>query len=180
MLTSESENSMNPHADQTAKSVELDWYAEDETVIVTPRNQRRFEIQKDRAIRALQQEQDKVGDLDQTARQFNLLLERLANWIEARKEKILRGILTLRDGKLLFLVIQETPEYDEDFEDDLSALDVEIANDADLNLIGMDVLALPPASQEGLQSFVNEGCKITYDGHRSRSHRPSEPESCCP
>jgi hypothetical protein len=48
-------NTKVTEAGDPIKTVELDWYADDDIVRVTPRNQGRFDIQKDRAIEVLRQ-----------------------------------------------------------------------------------------------------------------------------
>jgi hypothetical protein len=102
------------------QSVELDWFAEGDVVTVTPRNQGRFEIQKDRAIEILQ----KAKQADQFELQFKLLLKQLAEWISVRQDKIANAFLTLQDGTLAFVVVREAAQYNEDFQDDIAEIDI--------------------------------------------------------
>lgn len=153
---------------ETIKAVELDWFADDDVVHVTPRDQQRFEIQKDRAIEILQ----RAREADQFQQQFSLLLNRLAGWL-SRHNQIARALVTLQDGTLVFVVVRTYAKYDEQFEDELSELDFEIANDRDLDLIRLKTLALPNVSDSALRSFLDERLILSYShGQRSGSHKP--------
>ena len=152
------------------KCVELDWYADGEVVSVTPRDQQRFEIQKDRAIEILQRAKD--GDAFQ--QQFLLLLQRLAAWMKVHSSKVARSILTLQDDRLAFMVVRNAVRYDELFEDELADLDYDIANDPDLDLMRLKTLALPKVDGEALRAFLDERLVLVYHGQRFRSRKASK------
>lgn len=141
-------------------AVELDWYDEGETVRVFPRDQQRFEIQKDKAIGALQLASNAELQLD-------YLLDRLAIWIRAHESHLRDAWLTLRNDRFVFLAISKAPEYNEDLEDAVSDLDLAIANDPDLNLLRMNAMVLPPASTDALSSFFDDRFALVYRGRRS-------------
>ena len=84
-----------------------------------------------------------------------MLLQGLAEWIHTRVDMLSDAYLTVRDAGLLFVVVRKIRRYDSDFEDKLTDLDVEVANNPDYNLIKMDVLALPNSSDESIKSFVS-------------------------
>ena len=150
---------VEPHATEDMQNlVELDWYADNDIVHVIPRNQKRFDIQKDRAIQILQRESNK----DQFHQQFSLLLDRLAEWIRVHQDKIAHAILTLHEGSLAFVVVHKTARYDEHFQDDLADLDVNIANDPDLDILKMKTLALPHVTGEALRSFLDTRLVLSY------------------
>jgi hypothetical protein len=146
--------------------VELDWYADKEVVHVTPRNPKRFEIQKDRAIQILQQERES----ERFGKQFGLLLDRLAEWINRYQDKIANAIVTLQDGALAFVVVRTAARYDEQFQDDLAELDLAIANDPDLSLVKLRTLLLPHVTGEALRSFLDSRLVLSYNGLRIGSH----------
>jgi len=75
------------------QGVEIDWFADGEVVTVTPRDQKRFEIQKDRAIQILQ-------IADKQGKQFEFLVDRLVRWISDNENAIDGAYLTLQDGTL--------------------------------------------------------------------------------
>ena len=68
-------------------------------------------------------------------------------------DKVTRAFLTDRDAGLLFLVIQRSDKHDDEFQDELSALDLGIADDEFLQRVRMSVLALPETSDAGIASF---------------------------
>lgn len=139
------------------RSVALDWFAENETVVVTPRDQKRFEVQLDRAIEVLQ----RASQEDRFQKQFRLLLNHLASWLQGRDD-IRDAFVTLRDGALAFVVVRNVREYDEKFEDELSELDFEIANDIDLDLVNLNGIALPSVSEEALKTFLDQRLVLRY------------------
>lgn len=155
---------------EAIKSVELDWYAEDNVVHVVPRNQKRFEIQKDRAIEILQ----RAKDAEIFQQQFALLLDRLAEWINQHQGKIANSILTLQDDRLAFVIVRTAARYDEDLQDQLADLDFDVANDPDLNLIKLKTLALPNVSGAPLSSFLDERLVLVYHGDGKRPHKSGE------
>jgi hypothetical protein len=94
--------------------------------------------------------------------QFQLLLDRLAGWIQQRRPIIESAYLTVRDAGLLFVVVRKDHSYDSAFEDQLTDLDLEIANDPDYSLIRLNVLTLPCVSQESVRSFLAAGNTFKY------------------
>ena len=144
-------------------AVEIDWYAEEDRVEVTPRDQQRFELQKDRVIDLLQL-------ANHGEKQLLLLLQLLGRWIDRNSAKIANAYLTLRDNTLLFLIISNAPACDDEFEDELSDLDLALANDPDLRLIRLNTLVLPPASPEALDSFFHDEFTLVFRGKRTGSH----------
>jgi hypothetical protein len=140
--------------------VQLDWAMKDGAITVTPRDQDRFIIKVDRAIEILQQ----ATQAEKFKLQFNLLLRVLQEWINTRND-ISRAYITQRDGALAFVVVRSSCEYDDDFEDDLSSIDYRIANDHDLDLIKMDAIALPLASESAVYSFIDPEFVLEYARH---------------
>ncbi len=150
------------------QGVEIDWFAEGDTVTVTPRDKMRFDIQKDRAIQILQ-------IADKTGKQLEFLVNRLAQWIQTRESEIASAYLTIQDGTLVFVVVREKVAYDEDFQDHLAELDFSIANDSELDEIKLKTLALPNVGVSALRSFLDQRLVLSFHGQRIRSHSPSKP-----
>lgn len=92
--------------------------------------------------------------------QFDDLLQKLATWSASRQTEIAESFLTARDGGLLFLVVLKSPGYSVAFEDQLTELDVAVANDPGFDLIRLGVLAIPPCSKEELPSFLGSETQI--------------------
>ena len=148
------------HSDARLASgiVHLDVSNRDGLVTVTPSNQDRFNIKVDRAIEAC------VGAVQQDAfrNQWTLLLHRLASWLLERPHAFSTAFVTTRDGCLLFLVVTKHTAYDGEFEDALSDLDLELANDPDLNLITINTMAIPAVSDGALQGFVKRDMALEF------------------
>ena len=127
--------------------IQLD-YKKDGSVVVTPKDQDRFVISVQEAVTACK-------DITQVRQFGKYLLSMLTKWLQDNRAKARKAFLTVRDGGLLFLVIRKEAKYDAQFTDALTELDVAIARDANLNMIQLDVLALPDVSDEGARSFLS-------------------------
>lgn len=155
--------------DEVRNILPLEWSEQDGQIVVTTRDGDRFIIKLNRAIEIL-----RVADKDQFPKQFHLLSRVLAEWIRDHSG-IRAAYLTVRDGALAFIVVRDMCEYDEDFEDALSALDLAVANDPDLNLIKLNTVALPAASQDAVSSFLDPEFLFIYQhADRSGPHRSGE------
>lgn len=122
----------------------------DGSVVVTPDDEDRFMITVEAAIRACQAyHQQAVFRM-----QFKQTLQKVAEWLRAHESHVGQAYVTVRDAGLLFLVVRKQPQYDSGFEDDLTDLDLQIAQDPDLNLIRLSVLAIPPCTDDGVNSFL--------------------------
>jgi hypothetical protein len=143
---------------QASGIVQLNISNKDGLVTVTPSSQDRFNIKVDRAIEAC------VGAAheDRFRQQLTLLFKRLASWLLERPSKFTTAFVTLRDGCLLFLVVTRHATYDGAFEDDLSALDIELANDPDLDLITIHTMAIPSVSEVALAGFVKKSVALEF------------------
>lgn len=137
--------------------VHLDIRNKDGHVTVTPSDEDRFSISVERAIAACQA----AARADEFKKQFALLLRRAAEWLSARSD-IESSWITKRDGHLLFLVVRTAPEYDREFEDALSALDLDLARDGHLDLIRINTMGLPPVSREALGGFLDSDLALPF------------------
>ncbi len=85
------------------------------------------------------------------------------SWIVSRNQEVSRAYLTMRDESLCFLVERKVAQYDPSFEDALSDLDIKISEDSDLDGIGVYSMALPPVSDDALESFLHPKFQIRFD-----------------
>jgi hypothetical protein len=99
----------------------------------------------------------KYEDYLQFSRQARKLLARLQLWMKTEDAKVRDAYVTVRDSAFLFLVVQRGQSFDRDLEDSLTELDLSIAQDEDLALIRLNVLALPNASEDSINSFLTFG-----------------------
>ena len=94
--------------------------------------------------------------------QFDLLLPRLAEWLQKRRDRLSAACVTTRDAGLLFLVMLDGKQRDKEIEAALTELDLDIANDKDFALINLSVHAIPKASELTFQSFQSEKFVLRY------------------
>jgi hypothetical protein len=131
--------------------IQLD-YRRDGSIVVTPEDQDRFVMSMQEAVVACKD----ASQVLRYSRQFSQgLLPKLTTWLQDRRASVRKAFLTVRDGGLLLVVVRKESVYDAAFTDALTDLDVEIARDSSLDLILLDVLALPDVSDEGARSFLS-------------------------
>jgi hypothetical protein len=94
-------------------------------------------------------------EIDQFCQQVGALLERLSRWLIDRKPEIQAAYMGLEPDGAIFLVVRKAKAFDPAFEDALSLLDLEIAQNDDFNLIKLRVLALPSSSEQTIASFLD-------------------------
>lgn len=147
-----------PETPQNINHTLLDWYDDERQVVdVRPRDQQRFSVQRDRAIQYLH-----LGNRAES--QFELVLTRLAFWLKENMAKVSEGWVTLRDGGILFLVVSRSSRFDDDLEDAAIDLDLELAKDGDLDLVSVNVLVIPPVSDDSKRAFLNDRVALRYNG----------------
>ncbi|WP_171188194.1 hypothetical protein [Alienimonas chondri] len=132
-------------------------------VTVETEGEDRFTIRLHKAIEYLRV----ASRQEQFERQFRVLQKELDVWV--RSESSLKGAyLTIRDEALLFVAVMEKMECDPDFEDRLSELDLRLHHDQDLNLIRLNVMAVPAVSKSVLSDFLDREFCLTHAGDGSR------------
>lgn len=160
---------MNATFDQPSRSavMQLTWEHRDGDLLVTPSDQDRFLVKIGKAIEILRQNQHQ----EQFSNQCSLLVKRLAAWLDEHAGKWRRAFLTAGESTLRFIVVRKQSRFEEDITDALSDLGVEIANDPDFDLIKLGARALPLASNEAVQSFLDHSFTIEFNGDGARAHR---------
>ena len=94
---------------------------------------------------------------DEFVSQFRKLQAKLTSWYESHEQAIAKAYLTVRDSAILLLIVQNSPAFDQELEESLTDLDISVAQDEEFGLIRLNVLALPTASEESIQSFLVSG-----------------------
>lgn len=159
----------SPKGHRTVNVVHLSWKTgKSGRLMIVPKDNDRFMVQVRYAVEILQ----KSKDFERFHDQFKVLLDILVAWIRSRSD-VKNAYVTLREGSLSFVVVKASAKYDAKYEDELSDLDIEIANDEDLDLITLTVLSLPPASDESLTTFLDSRftLEICADGKRKKPHQ---------
>ncbi|MCK4913303.1 MAG: hypothetical protein KAI59_06835 [Planctomycetes bacterium] len=141
-------------------SIHLKWSQKGGTVIVEDADEDRFCMTIEDAIEAC-----RVYDKEKRLafrKQFNMLLEFLGSWCYERKGKIQKIFLTIRDAGLLFLVVTKSKIYDEQLEEELTLLDIEIANNEKFSEILLSVQSLPCCNDSNYSSFCYPERTLEY------------------
>ncbi len=128
------------------------------SVLIHQQDGDRFALPMDDVILACRS-WEKAG---QFSHQVSVLLDRLATWLSERKAEFASAFLGLEADGVIFVVVRRSKEFDPGFEDALSLLDLEIAQDSAFELIRMRVLALPYSSIETVASFLETGRAFRY------------------
>lgn len=143
--------------------IQLKWSERDHKIIlVEDADEDRFSMSVVEAIEAC-----KVYERGKQAifpKQFKRLLNFLGEWAYQRENKLEKVFLTIRDAGLLFLVVTINKTYNEDFEEELSQLDLDVANSDNFSEIQLSVQALPFCDKNGYDSFCNPERTLEYTG----------------
>ena len=123
---------------------------EDGRVLVYGEGNERFLLTVQEAIKAC----GAYSTIAQFQTQMQELTELLSKWTTDRKSLIRDAYLSVKGGGLFFLVVMSGKEFDPEFEDELTALDIEIANSADFDLLRLEVFAIPDSPQACVDSFL--------------------------
>ena len=141
------------------QSQELNYYTNAKGMVtVVTQDNHRFRVTVEAAIRAC----EALNHISDFQTQFSDLLDRLAAWVNEHESAIRLASVTVRDRGLLFLVVRKATSHDPHFDDDLTALDIEIAQNEAFDLIRLSVLSLPNSSVDALGSFVDPDNTLTY------------------
>jgi len=87
---------------------------------------------------------------------------KIKEWLSAHDDKIVRAFLVTRPHSLLLLVVCAEARYDAQFQDELTDLDLAIAHS--YRTVSFSVLAIPPASPEGISGFLSDGALEIHVG----------------
>jgi hypothetical protein len=154
---------------QSGAPVRLDWTNRDGNIVITPSDKDRFVLKVGAAIEILRRH----SQVDRTQQQFSLLLKRLAQWLDDHQSSWETAFLTSGEGVLRFIVVRKTARFDEATSDALSALELDIARDPDLDLVKLTTTALPSVGEESLRSFLDPAFTLKY-GVGTRSHQSGQ------
>jgi len=140
--------------------IRLKWSEKDRKILVEDADEDRFSMTVEDAIEAC-----KVYEREKQTifrKQFDTLLDFLGSWSYKRKNKLAKVFLTIRDAGLLFLAVTKRKTYDENFEEELTQLDLKIANSEDFSEILLSVQALPLCSESNYDSFCYPERTLEY------------------
>ena len=129
-------------------------FEDNRIVFVEGKDEDRFILTMSEAIRACKA-YDSCKEHAFFSRQYKNMLSRLKNWVSENKDVIDRAFLTVQDSGLSFLTVTKTRQYDDEFEERLSDLDLEIARSKEFSLIGLNVQSLPNCGPSNYLAFCD-------------------------
>ncbi|GAG19458.1 unnamed protein product [marine sediment metagenome] len=145
--------------------IQLQWGEKHKQVTIVPEDEDRFNLTVEQAIRACKAE---VG-FAQFSSQLRKLLTLLANWTEGHALSLKISYLTVRDTGLLFLSVMQGAQFNRKLEDELTDLDIRIAQNVSLDKIRLSVLALPNCTPDRLDTFLSP--EYTLEIPRAKTKR---------
>jgi len=140
----------------------LNWSEKEQQVVIEPSDHSKFVMTMEEVIEACRIYSKEQRLCFQV--QFTDLLNHLGAWAYAHREKIAKTFLTLRESRLLFLVVTQGKAYDDEFESELTTLDLEVAHSDGFSGISLSVQSLPNCGPHAYASFCKPGATIQYGG----------------
>ncbi len=139
--------------------IRLLYSQKDSEVVIVPEDEDRFVVSVEDAIIACRiHEQFKT--LFQ--KQLNHLNDLLGKWLQGQCSKVYKAFLTLQDARMLFLVVMKEKQYDSQLEDQLTDIELSIAQDPECSQIDLDVQSLPLCGEDCYTSFCNPEWVLEY------------------
>lgn len=132
------------------------------TVVIHANDGDRFALPIDDVVRACKSREN----VTQFCKQFGSLLGKLADWLDDRQTQIEAAFLGLEPEGAILVVVRKDKAFDPDFEDGLSILDLDVAQDDAFSLIKLRVLALPLSANGTVASFMQLERAFSYGGNR--------------
>jgi len=139
--------------------VRLVFSEKDRAVVVETDSEDRFVTTVDSAIKACRM-YDKKKEFES---QFNLIRQHLGSWIVEHKDELSKAFITIRDTQLLFLPITKSQQFEPDFENDLTELDLSIAHSDLFPEIPLSVQSLPNCEEDTYEAFLAEPVVFEYE-----------------
>jgi len=131
----------------------------DAHVVIEPADEDRFVMRVNEAIEACRVYEEFQSLFRQ---QLDYLKNTLGTWRREHMHAIEKAFLTLQDDRMLFLVVMAEKGYDSTLEDDLTELELRIAQDPACSRIKLDVQALPSCDEHAYVSFCNPAWMLEY------------------
>jgi hypothetical protein len=143
----------------SAEVVRLKWSQKDRAVLIEGEEEDRFFMKVQEVIQAC--------NLHQVANEFESqfanLKNLLGNWIQGRKSLFHKAFITVRDGRILFLVISKDIEYNPEVDCMLTDLDLMIAQTPFVSGIPLSVQSLPRCDTDVYEGFLSPPIILEYD-----------------
>lgn len=139
--------------------VRLKWSEKNCTVLIEGQDEDRFALTVQQVIQACNIQQAKEGFEAQFADLKNLL----GGWVHRNRSDIHKAFITVLDARILFLVITQQVDYNPDFDDALTDLDLMIAQTPFVSNIPLSVQSLPRCEDFDYNGFLDPLLLLEYD-----------------
>jgi len=138
--------------------IRLRWDDKTSRIVVTAKDETRYVLGVKEILYACR---SRANETD-FRQQLELLQDVLGRWVREHGDKIRNAYITLREGSILFLVVQKGKQHDGDFEDELSHLDIAVAQDGQMELLNVSMLILPNCSDAARAGFVDRNLFLAF------------------
>lgn len=123
----------------------------------------------------IQAVQSGLGDIAFHA-ELKELIKHLKGWVESRAANLHSCYLASRDGELVVFTVPKSSQYDRDLADELTALDVTLANK--FQYWRCQVVQVPGETPTGLASFLDQDKALLLYGPNFQT--PATPREVAP
>lgn len=113
-----------------------------------------------------------AGKAVEFQRQLKDLLERLYVWVEDRRGEISAAYIVLGGDGITLVVVQRVVEFSFVLEEQLTDLDIEVANDGAFELIPFNTLLVPKVGEAVLKSFLSSGSVMQHCVNAEQKQSP--------
>jgi len=137
----------------------LKWSEKDGSVLVEGEGGDRFIMKVREVIQACNLKQQ----TNEFESQFANLKNLLGNWLHQHKDQFHKAFITVRDTRILFLVVTRDKEYDPCLDDMLTDLDMKIVQTPFVSEIPVSVQSLPQCEKDVYESFLSPVIVLEYD-----------------
>jgi hypothetical protein len=102
------------------------------------------------------------GKVEEFSQQVRDLMECLGKWVLEHRTEIDRAFFALEPDGCVLAVVQKGKAFNPDFEDALSRLDLDMAQNDAFSLVNLRVVAIPFSSDDTVSSFLDLGRAWVY------------------
>jgi hypothetical protein len=163
----EQSNAERSRATVEQEPIRLDFSDGGRPVVVCPADQDRFVTTSQQAAEACQQ----AYNLNEWRKQFHAMLFEVRQWAESCSAPVQVCFIAVREGLLVIFAVPTADSYDFRLADELTELDIRIANKCPL--CRCEVMQIPGRPDQ-LSSFLDPTEALQVYGSYSGAHREVE------
>lgn len=134
----------------------------DGTVIVEASDKLLFSIRSSDLIEACSAHNQRGAATKMQQEAFTYMLGRIADWANAKKDKIKKVCMASNEGELRLIAVLANAKIDYELEDSLSDLVFDLAQTPETSQFRLTWTALPPISDTAIHQFGGGANSISY------------------